>query len=726
MSPISRQVLLGLATCLAIASAAQAQPSSPRIGYVYPAGGRQGARLDVTLGGKYLDGASGAFISGGGVRAFVIGRFRPKNSPTPAIAEIVTLHVTIAANAEPGQRELRLQTAAGLTNPLVFYVGQLPEFQKKERDPYLGAPPADMRVTLPAVVNGQILPGAVDRFRFAARKGERLVFVASSRELIPYIPDAVPGWFQAALAVYDAEDNELAYADHYRFQPDPVLYCEIPKDGEYVLEIRDALYRGRQDFVYRIAAGEFPFVTSIFPLGGKAGAQTLVEMKGWNLPESRVTPVAREPGIHPLSVSKLNETLLAHELDSMIRPEAIANPETTSIGESIASTQLISNRAPFAVDTLPERVEREPNDLPETAQQVTLPTIVNGRIDPPGDWDVFRFEGRAGEQIVAEVLARRLDSPLDSVLRLTDAAGRQLAINDDYEDKGAGLLTHQADSLLRVTLPAGGTYYLHLGDVQHKGGPEYAYRLRISAPRPDFQLRVVPSSINFAGAPIVPLTVYALRKDGFSGEIALDLKDAPAGFSLGGGRVPAGEDQVRITVTAPPRLFAEPLSLRLDGRAAIDGQEISHAAVPAEDMMQAFAYRHLVPAKEFKAAVSARAAFLAAATVEGEASLKIPLGGTARLQVRAPAAALSGEVRVELDQPPEGIVLQSQSAAGRATELVFRCDAAKVKPGLKGNLLANLYAEKVEKPAKGAAQGVRQRTALGMLPAIPFEVVAGP
>ncbi len=73
-------------------------------------------------------------------------------------------------------------------------------------------------------------------------------------------------------------------------------------------------------------------------------------------------------------------------------------------------------------------------------------TIVNGRIDAPDDWDVFSFEGRAGAEIVAEVYARRLNSPLDSVLRLTDASGRQLAMNDDFEDKGAGLTTHQADS----------------------------------------------------------------------------------------------------------------------------------------------------------------------------------------------------------------------------------------------------------------------------------------
>ena len=135
-----------------------------------------------------------------------------------------------------------------------------------------------------------------------------------------------------------------------------------------------------------------------------------------------------------------------------------------------------------------------------------------------------------GNRIVAEVYARRLDSPLDSLLKLTDAGGQELALNDDYEDKGAGLITHQADSWFSATLPADGTYYLHLSDAQHKGGPEYAYRLRIGPPRPDFELRVVPSSINARAGLTVPITVYAIRKRRFSGDITLALKDAPEGL----------------------------------------------------------------------------------------------------------------------------------------------------------------------------------------------------
>ena len=87
----------------------------------------------------------------------------------------------------------------------------------------------------------------------------------------------MPGWFQAALTLYDSKGREVAYNDDFRFRPDPVLLCQIPADGEYVLEVKDAIYRGREDFVYRITLGELPFVTGIYPLGGQAGRTTTRE-----------------------------------------------------------------------------------------------------------------------------------------------------------------------------------------------------------------------------------------------------------------------------------------------------------------------------------------------------------------------------------------------------------------------------------------------------------------
>jgi hypothetical protein len=826
MNSIRLCAILAGAAVLSLALAAQGQQRAPRIGYVYPAGGRQGSAFRVTIGGQFLDGASTAIVSGDGVQATVIehakplggaefqllrdklralmekqqaatgsvqtdrvlerlragkggkadakaaatdpagagkaadapapngagtraagaGAAAPTTKPTwtdadermlaevrkklmnapnrqgnPAITETVFVEVKIAPDAAPGRRELRLTTTLGLTNPMVFCVGGLPEFSESSPPatsqvdffrPRAAAQEADgdAEITLPAVANGQIMPGDADRFRFKASKGLRLVVAAQARELIPYLADAVPGWFEARLALYDSKGNELACADRYRFHPDPVLCYEIPADDVYIVEIRDSIYRGRQDFVYRITIGELPLVTSIFPLGHKAGDRTAVELTGWNLPAARLTADDKDrlPGVYPLSVGQ----------------------------GSIAS-----NCVPFAVDSLPECPEQTGNDTPKTAQKLTLPIIVNGRIDKPGDCDVFNFAAKAGSEIVAEVLARRLDSPLDSVLKLTDSSGKQLACNDDNQDKGAGLETHHADSFIRAKLPADGTYYIHLGDIQKKGGLEYAYRLRVSEPRPDFELRVVPSSLNMRAGASTPITVHALRKDGFDGEITLAVKGSQGAFTLSGGWIPAGQDHVRLTLMAPRAATTQPISLGIEGKATIAGRDVVRQAVPAEDMMQAFIYRHLVVAQDLKVSVTGGFAARAPITLASATPVKIPAGGTAKVQftLSGPARpgapkggakgqfrnAAAGEIQLELSDPPDGITIQNASLTGDAPAIILKSDAAKAKPGLRGNLIVNVFMERSVPAAKDSKIMTKRRALVATLPAMPFEVVAG-
>jgi hypothetical protein len=97
--------------------------------------------------------------------------FNARRLTSPVLAETVTLQVAIASGAAPGKRELRVATPQGLSNPLVFCVGQLPEFTEKESigvvqpnanqpaQVQISQPPTDMRITLPATVNGRIKPG---------------------------------------------------------------------------------------------------------------------------------------------------------------------------------------------------------------------------------------------------------------------------------------------------------------------------------------------------------------------------------------------------------------------------------------------------------------------------------------------------------------------------------------------------------------------------------------
>jgi hypothetical protein len=194
----------------------------------------------------------------------------------------------------------------------------------------------------------------------------------------------------------------------------------------------------------------------------------------------------------------------------------------------------------------------------------------------------------------------------------------------------------------------------------------------------------------------------------------------PEGFALTGASVPDGQDQVRLTLLAPPRRIEAPVPFHLEGRAEIAGREVLHDAVPAEDMMQAFAYRHLAPAQEAVVCVlGAGAARIAWRAIEKP--VKLPAGGSAQVQIFVPPALLA-QIKLALNDPPAGISIASVTPQGGGVSVVLRAQTGKAKPGLKGNLIVDAFADRpVNADNPG---GPRRRQFVSTLPAIPFEVVA--
>jgi hypothetical protein len=241
---------------------------------------------------------------------------------------------------------------------------------------------------------------------------------------------------------------------------------------------------------------------------------------------------------------------------------------------------------------------------------------------------------------------------------------------------------------------------------------------------------VVPSGINAVAQRLTPITVFALRKDGFDGEIALSFKDDPGGVSMAGGLVPAGQDSVRVTLEFAPWLAGEPVSLCLEGHATIGGKQVVRRAVPADAMMQAFAYKHLVPAPELTLLLRGNPrkrpaeprAFRAMRKLLVKQPIRIPVGGDAEVRARMRWGMGGSETQLELSDPPEGIVINKASYSNWTASIVLHCDAEKAKPGLKGNLIVNgfKYWTKTNEDGKVLESG---RMILGPLPAIPFEVV---
>jgi hypothetical protein len=669
-------------------AAAHAQ-SQPQISYIFPAGGQRGTTVDVNVRGRFLRGATGIHISGKGVTGTVVSteqpaadKKQPRRLDVAANPDLAHVQVTVDADAEVGERDLRVTTPGGVSNRWRFYVGQVPEVNEVEPNSTLEE--AQTLPSLPVLVNGQISQGDRDIFRFKAKAGETLVLDVYAQKILPYIADGVPGWFQPTLTLYDAQGREVAFVDDYRQHPDPVMIYHVEKEGDYLVEIKDALYRGRDEFVYRLSIGAMPFVTNIFPLGGPRGAKTQVKLFGVNLPGP--------------------ETTLDVPADS---------PSRRSV--QVTARGFVSNVLPFAVDDLPEIVEAEPNHSAETARRITVPVTINGRIGAPGDADFFVFSAKAKQTLVMEVLARRLDSPLDSILTLFNSKGLKLQENDDTVDKSEGLITHHADSYLTYTFPAAGDYILRIADVQGKGGGEYAYRLSIAPPRPDYLLRIRPDNPRAPQGGTTFFNVVAFRRDGFDGEIKLSVDGLPEGFSAPGEVLPAKQSEARMTISTPPDASLGTCSPKVVGSARIGDRDVVREAVPSEELMQAFYFMHNVPTKEMLLAVVEKGPFTLTLDLPPREVVKVPRSGRVELVVKA---AFKDGVKPDVitlrpDRIPKEWQVEAPPIAvgqNQTTITITTFGNRAVFAGQRGTLIVT------------ATMKVGKSTVSGFVPAIPYEV----
>jgi len=637
--------------------------------YVFPAGGRRGSTVPAIATGTDLGGdasATSVWISGKGVT----GRVLAFKDPTH-----VNIELTIAPDAELTEREVRLITAGGVSNRSHFYVGDLPEVNEVEPNSDKALP--QVLPSLPVLVNGQITDSDRDYFRFHAQAGQKLVLSVLGRAIEPFIANAVPGWFDPCLTVYDGNGEQIAYADDFRTSPDPVMFLDVPKDGDYTVELRDIIFRGRPDFIYRLTIGALPFVTDIFPLGGQAGTTAHVQLHGYNLAKNALTVnLPKEPG------------------------------------------KLTIEGLPFLVDNKCDEMEREPNDTPETAQKIATPAVVNGRIQKPGDIDYYQFTAKKGEKLVMDVMARRLGSPLDSILTLLDAKGNLLAENDDWTDLTDSPATHHADSHLLYTFGVAGAYTLRLRDIQGNGGEEYAYRLTVAPPQPDFVLRIVPDNPRTGQGDTAAITVTAIRKDGFDGEIHLDVEGLPPGFRASDAVIQTGQDEGRVTITAPPDAPLAIVAPAIFGTVVVDSgagaETIRHRAQSAEDLMQAFAYHHFMPTERLALSVLKPAAYSVESNVPPGKVLEVKQDSDAPVVIkvkRMPDA--KGAVNLSTGRIANGITMKSIFVAADKDEATININvSADAKPGLQQNVII-----------MGVLKSGKE-TITRYLPAIPIKVVA--
>lgn len=210
-------------------------------------------------------------------------------------------------------------------------------------------------------------------------------------------------------------------------------------------------------------------------------------------------------------------------------------------GYRLATGRGISSVRLLMIDDLPTAVDNGANKSADAAQAIELPTAIDGACEPES-FDYYKFSGLAGQRLSVEAVARRLGSPLDPVIRLLDASGRELAYSDDEPSIGA-------DCRFALQLPADGEYLLEIRDIRYQGSGAHRYRLRVG----DFPLVTVPYPMSGKQGSVAQLSICHAPGDlTESGGLPAELAIPPGAATPQrlGVRYPAGQGSAWTVLAA--------------------------------------------------------------------------------------------------------------------------------------------------------------------------------
>ena len=557
----SKHIVLAI-LCLLFATPIYAQKLS--LGYLYPAGGQVGTTVEIEAGGLNINKSTKVIFSHPDIKGELVPfvekssevkkRKRLTDESSPQLADRIKIRITIPANVPCGVYDLRLQGARGVSNMLPFEVASYPNFlESKNSKPKR----PDIVSSLPAVLCGQVTPGGIDYFKFTGHKGEKIVASVMGRRLVPYIADAVPGWFQPVIKIVDSQGKEVAYSDDNHHNVDPLIITTLPQDDQYTLMIHDAIFRGRQDFTYRIQLGVIPYVTGRYPAYGVVGKKVKQVLEGANLSSTKATIKAKKEGYNHLSY-------------------------TSDIGTS-------NTVAFYAVPRSKTLIES-----PETGALLTTTTAIADSLTADSKIKRYKVDATMGEQLIIELIGRRNGSRIDGVMRLRDKYGRVVAEADDTEDPLQGLMTFHADPVLKYTPKMSGEMTLEVEDLHRGFGRDYHFLLQLHSQLPTFNAFVSPANISIPSGGTASFRVDIAGKA--KRPAHLEIIGLPKGFTTSNLTHLGKAWEFSITAPKGAEIKRFPIEIKFDYSGESGREQVD--VLPVDNMMQAFYYTHHIQAAE--------------------------------------------------------------------------------------------------------------------------------
>ena len=627
------------------------------------------------------DGPDVRLGSNGGISTVDLGPLPPRNE--------VTLELDISPDADIGPVDFRLQTPLG-TSPEGRFLIEPYYGESADREPN-DTPEDAVEVYTPAILVGAISkPGDVDYYKVTVRAGEQMVFengaamLGSALQPVVSIYDAD----QALVRQYGLEGGRSAQYFAHRFAKAGVYYVKIAdyeeggsarhfyriKVGKFPLALAAyplGVRKGRTEQIaltgYNLGAGKIAVAGEASPEDESAVILRPKVAAGKAFNKLKLA-VGDEPEVEAAEAQSIqapvtvNGKLLAAKSDFRFKARK---------GEKLV-LEVNANRLGSPLDSVLEILDAKGNPVEratvrcELATAVTLADpsssgsgirilswtgmavgdtlmvgseLIQVRAMPRGPDDDIRFESFEGQRLGlldTTPEAHSIDTPVYKVRIHPPGAtfvGNGLPLvrlpfrNDDG---GPG---YGKDSRLRFTAPADGEYIVRLRDVRGFHGEDYAYRLTVRAPAPDFRLSVDPRNPNVPVGGRIPVTVTALRLDDFDGPIEVSIEDLPAGLSATKGVIEPGRVSTTVLLSADENAHLDrAVPLRVSGKAKDGARQLAHWASP-EDKLKLIA---LMPKPDITMEAKTREVVLEpgmTATVEVEIRRNNNFGGRVPVEV---------------------------------------------------------------------------------------------
>ena len=467
-----------LLCCLLLTTAAHALP--PIIRDLQPHGAERGRTVEVKLRGDGL-------LMGMRLKSGVPGTASRLNPPLDLMrpgSELPFL-LTIPADAPVGLYPLRLISEDGMSNVVLFAVGDLPESEENEitKPKELNNSLATAeKMTAPGVMNGTLTSGDEDYYAIEAKAGQKLVIEVEARRAGSAIDPAIE--------VYDAA-GKLVAKDDDGAGVDPRMEVTFAKAGTYKVRVHDTRYSDQAQNFYRLKIGSYSYAEALFPLGAKRGASVNVELVGGNLAAPVTVKASALPGKNYSALRLPNSSSLPLQFVWSDSEETLESPAGGGV--------------------------------------LKAGVIVNGRIAKPGEVDKYKLAVKPGEDWLFEVKAGLLGtSKLDAILTVFDAKGKKLASRDDIDS---------SDPVIPLKVPEGVTELtVAVEDLLGNGGAAYGYRLEARREQADYTLTLLTPFVNVPAGGTSQITVLMQRR-GFEGGVNLGISNLPPGFSVAGGHI---------------------------------------------------------------------------------------------------------------------------------------------------------------------------------------------